>query len=101
MKKEERYTFYDGPLGKCVVEFYRRDAYVHVDLKRRSASALREALRMFPRLVTILRNVGSRRIRAYNLEPDGMWFKFVALLGFIEVGRNGKYVFMELPNVSR
>ena len=98
MKRAERYTFYDGPLGTLIAEFFKGKAFLHLSLKAGSVDAVRKARDLFPEVKAILRAIGFKDVYAYNRETETKWQKFMAGFGFTERRRRDGWVLMGVSN---
>lgn len=98
MKRAEKYVFYDSPLGRFAVEFFRGNAFLHLTMKGGSLDAMRAVRERAPHILAVLRKLRCRHIYAYNREGDAIWPRFMARFGFMEVRRKNGWILMEAPN---
>lgn len=97
--KGERYVFYSDERARCVIDFLRGRAFLHLEVRKFGVETLLEIRARWPALKVILKTVGFKIIYAYAPEENAeKLLRFAKPFGFIEIKRRGGLILMGVNN---
>lgn len=89
----EWHTYWDDDIVRVRLEFFKRQAHLHVDL-RKPIAGMKLLREKFPELKAMLRNIGHRFVYVLIPEGDEKLYKFEKLFGFEERRRGQGHILM-------
>lgn len=89
----EWYTYWDDDVVRVRIEFFGRQAHLHVDL-RKPIAGMKLIREKFPDMKAMLKAIGHRFVYVLIPEGDDKLYRFEKLFGFEERHRKRGFILM-------
>lgn len=103
MHTAEKITLYDAPDGRFVVELYRGQAYLHLEVRQWGVETLRKMRALWVEFSQSLANAGVKNLRAYyrrDMPDPEKWVRFMRMFGFSPMLETKNWMMMEREHGS-